>query len=247
MKHLSLVTAISALFLLTLFSSLYAQPKRRWEAGIGLGVAGYLGDLNRSDLLPREYNLAVSAFARHYIADNLALRLNVATSRLSGSDLHYNDRLSRNLTMTAPLFESSLVLEWDMSDINPEYYRYSEENGYTPYFFGGIGLVYANPTVNYSETQTPYEWMRDGIRRDREAQYAKTHLVFPLGAGFKYDLGPCSGLAVEVSFQLTMTDYLDGVSHGGNAKRMDSYQLISFKYMHRLGRYRCFPFRTRRR
>ena len=249
MSHLFRLIIVSALFLLTSFFALHAQPQRRWEAGGGFGAVGYLGDLNRSDLISREYNLAVSAFVRRYVGDNLALRLNVAGSRLSGSDANYNNRLSRNLTMSAPLFQTSLLLEWDMVDINPEYYRYSygKDNGYTPYFFGGIGLVYANPTVNYSETQTPYEWVRAGVQRDEAAQYAKTHLVIPLGAGFKYDLGPCAGLAVEISFQITNTDYLDGVSEAGNAKRMDSFQAITFKYMHRLGRYRCFPFRTRRR
>ena len=236
------------LFLLVSFLAANGQPRHRWEAGGGLGALGYLGDLNREGLISRELKPALSLFLRHSVSDHFSLKANLMMGKISGHDSNYPSRASRNLSMSSPLVESSLVVEWDMFDMNPDYYRYSYnyENAYTPYFFGGIGVAYTNPSVDFSETQTPYAYIREGISRDAVANYSKYNVVFPLGAGIKYDLNPCAGLALEVAFRITMTDYLDGVSQAGNSRKTDAYQLVTLKYMHRLGRYRCFPFRPRR-
>ena len=248
MRYFLGIKYILVLFLLVSFLAANGQLRHRWEAGGGLSALGYLGDLNREGLISREFKPALSLFLRHSVGDHLSLKANMMLGKISGQDSNYPSRASRNLSMSSPLVEGSLMLEWDMFEMNPDYYRYSYnyENAYTPYFFGGIGLAYTNPSVDFSETQTPYAYIREGISRDAVANYSKYNVVFPLGAGIKYDLNPCAGLALEVAFRITMTDYLDGVSEAGNSRRPDAYQMVTFKYMHRLGRYRCFPFKPRR-
>jgi Outer membrane protein beta-barrel domain len=237
------------LFLLTTISIAKAQLRERWEVGGGLGVVGYLGDLNKNELLSREFNPSLNVFLRRALGEHLNVKANMLMGKLSGGDSHYETRLSRNLSMSAPLVEGSVVMEWDMNNMNPDFYRYAHgyNNAYTPYFFGGIGVAYTSSDVDFSETQTPYEFIKSGIAKDKAAQYSKYNVVFPVGVGFKYDLNPCSGLAVELAFRLSLTDYLDGVSYAGNPRRNDAYQMLTVKYMHRLGRYRCFPFMPRRR
>ena len=236
---------ILVLLLIGNFSSLLAQKPARWEVGGGIGVLGYLGDLGQNDFIAREFNPSFHSFARRYVSDYFSIKSSLTMGQISGRDSYYSTRQSRNFVMDSPLVEFSTVVEWDLLDINPEYYRYKYRlTGIcTPYFFAGIGGVYTNPVVNFDETQTPYPWIIDGIKKDIESPHSKYHVVFPLGVGFKYDFSPCWGLSVEAGFRVTMTDYLDGVSYSGNPKKTDAYEMVSVSFMHRLGRYRCFPFK----
>ncbi|TAF96895.1 MAG: hypothetical protein EAZ14_07790 [Runella slithyformis] len=248
MKFFITRKAILVLFLIAPFLGANAQLRERWEAGGGLSMVGYLGDLNREELLSHEFNPAMELFLRRAVGEHLNVKANMLMGKISGSDKNYQNRISRNISMSSPLVEGSLIVEWDMYDMNPDFYRYAHGyvNAYTPYFFGGIGVAYTSPDIDFSQTNTPYEYIRQGIRRDESAIYSKYNIVFPVGVGFKYDLDACSGLAIEASFRIAMSDYLDGMSQAGNPRRSDAYQMVTLKYMHRLGRYRCFPFRPRR-
>ncbi len=238
-----------ALFLSLAFLSTIAQKPLRWEIGGSLNGVGYLGDLNKNDLISKEFHLGYSSYIRHYVSDYFAIRSSLMMGEISGSDVHYSSRASRNLTMSSPLVELAAVVEWDLNDMNPEYYRYKYKlRGIsTPYFFAGVGGVYTNPSVNYSETTSPYTTTLEGIKRDENAIRSKYNVVFPFGFGYKFDLNPCWGLAVEAAFRISTTDYLDGVSYAGNPNKPDAYQVLSFSVMHRLGRYRTFPFKPYRR
>ncbi|AYQ36085.1 DUF6089 family protein [Runella sp. SP2] len=236
---------ISALLLLSARAA-FCQSMHRWEVGIGTGTVGYLGDLNRHDLWPREFRPSVNLYARKYIGDVVALRYNVQGGQFWGRDKHYPTRLSRNLTLETNFVENSLLLEWDFYNMNPIFYR--QQNGFqsffSPYFFSGISVVYAKPQINFDESQTPYTWIREGIAIDRAANYSAFHLSFPVGLGIKYDVSPEWIVGLEASFRLSTSDYLDGVSYAGNAKKNDAYQVATFNITRRLGLYKM---RIRRR
>lgn len=236
------------LFLLSGSYESQAQKPARWEVGGGLGPLGYLGDLNENDLVAREFNFSFQSFARRYVSDFFSVKSTLTMSQISGKDSYYSSRQSRNLEMDSPLVEFATVVEWDLFDMNPEYYRYKYRlRGIsTPYFFAGIGGVYTSPGIDFSQTQTPYPSILEGIKKDILTPHSRYHVVFPLGVGYKYDITPCWGLSVEASFRVTMSDYIDGISFAGNPNKTDAYQMVTVSFMHRLGRYSCFPFKPMR-
>jgi len=236
---------ISALFLIVPRVS-FCQSMDRWEVGIGTGTVGYLGDLNRHDLWPKEFRPSINLYARKYLGDVVALRYNVQGGQFWGRDSHYPSRLSRNLTLEAKFVENSLLVEWDFYNMNPVFYRQQHgfQSFFSPYFFTGISVVYVNPNVDYDATQTPYTWVREGIAIDRSSQSGPLHFVIPVGLGVKYDLSPEWIIGVEASFRLSRSDYLDGVSYAGNPTKNDAYEVATFNITRRLGLYKM---RVRRR
>jgi Domain of unknown function (DUF6089) len=214
------------------------QAENRWEIGGGMGVVGYLGDLNQQDLLSKEFNFSYHGFIRKYIGTgNFALRYNLQFGKLSGRDSHYPNRASRNLSIDTRFFENALLIEWDYFDINPIYYRqyYGYQPVYTPFFFAGPAVVYTNPRPNFDLTYSPYAAVLEGIEHDRNARYAHWNLAFVFGGGMKFDLSPSVNLGLEASFRVATSDYIDGISRAGNSNRNDAYQLLSLTGTYRLG------------
>ncbi len=206
-----------------------------------MGVAGYLGDLNRSDLISREFNLAIHGFGRRYISDQLAIKAGLTMSQISGSDLNYEERKPRNFTMSAPMGEISVVLEWDVFD--QTYRSRNRNNNLSPYLFVGAGVVYTKPRINFQETTSQNPSVLKGIVKDENTRFSYFNMAFPLGIGMKYTLNQRWVLSAEVAYRLTFTDYLDCVSFSGNPNKTDAYQTFTFTAARRLGRtqYRSPP------
>ena len=102
------------------------QVESRWEIGGGMGVVGYLGDLNQQDLLSKEFNFSYHGFIRKYLGTgNFALRYNLQFGKFSSRDSHYPNGASRNLSIHTRFVENAFLIEWDYFNINPIYYRQS--------------------------------------------------------------------------------------------------------------------------
>jgi hypothetical protein len=74
MKHKLHQMLILMLVMILTGATLHAQP--RWEAGVGVGGVGYLGDLNKQDLLSKEFHAGISGHVRKYLNDFSALCYN---------------------------------------------------------------------------------------------------------------------------------------------------------------------------
>ena len=236
MLRITHLTRLLASFLMMLSPVIHAQKQARWEAGGSFGFAGYLGDLNRSDLISKEFNFAFHGFGRRYISDQFAVKAGLTLSQISGSDLHYEERKPRNFSMSAPLAEASLMLEWDAFDCDPSYYPHNRNGGFSPYFFAGVAAVYTKPRVNFQETTSQNPDVLKGIVRDENTHFSYFNVAIPLGFGMKYNLNRRWVVSVETTYRLTFTDYLDCVSFSGNPNKTDAYQTFTFTVARRLGR-----------
>ena len=217
-----------------------AQQVKKWEAGVFVGISGYLGDLNKSDFFSREPRAGLGLLGRYHISPNFALRGSLNFGRLSGKDSYFDDRKVRNLTTTSPLSEIAGIIEWDpfgkkrfvYDSVN---YQVKFSKRLSPYFFTGLGFAFTNPKPDFSNPLTTNPSILNGIAQDKVAVYSNLHATIPFGIGVKYDLDQKWVLGLEGSFRLAFSDYLDGISKAGNPGRDDRYVFYGFTLTRRLG------------
>lgn len=222
-------------FLLITTQLTWAQ-RGRWETGGFVGLAGYLGDLNKSDWLSKEPRLALGATVRYNATPMLVFRLSYFHGRLSGRDSHYADRAFRNFATTSPANEITSQVEfhlWPLTDPrNPRDFRAS----FTPYLLFGVGLVITNSKPDFENMIVVKPEFAEGAEIDRNAKYANTHAVVPFGVGIKYRFAAQWTLAAEVGFRLTFSDYLDGISFAANPNKNDRYKFSGLTLSYRFNK-----------
>ena len=231
---------ILPLLLLTLSFCTQAQQVKKWEAGVFMGISGYLGDLNKSDFFSNEPRGGFGLLGRYHFSQSFAFRGSLNFGRLSGKDSYFEDRRVRNLTTTSPLSEIAGIIEWD--PFGKKRYVYDSVNyqvkftkRLSPYFFTGLGFAFTNPKPDFSNPLTTNPTILNGIAQDKVAVYSNLHATIPFGIGVKYDLNQKWVLGLEGSFRLAFSDYLDGISKAANPGRDDRYVFYGFTLTRRLG------------
>ncbi|MEF9923449.1 MAG: hypothetical protein RR854_02605, partial [Muribaculaceae bacterium] len=81
------ILAILVFMIIGLSNTLHAQDYR-FEIGAGLGMSGYLGDVNKSNFL-KHPGFAGGALFRYIIDYRWALKANLYTAGLSGNSADY--------------------------------------------------------------------------------------------------------------------------------------------------------------
>jgi hypothetical protein len=201
------VLLLPLIFLLhnTAFSQSYG------EIGIFGGGSYYVGDLN-----PGKHFLmtkpAFGGFARHNFNERLAVKLSATYGQIKGDDKvsgYYPDRM---LNFSSSVTDLSATFEINFF----EYFIGSLRHYFTPYMFGGAGMVMFNPKGRYDGNS--YELQPLGtegqgteLYPDREP-YNRMAFHIPFGIGMKYSLNDYIGISLHWSLQKTYTDYLDDVS-----------------------------------
>lgn len=181
------------------------------EYGFMLGGSQYFGDLNDSYGF-KTPNAAAGAFTRIHMNPYISVRLGVNLTRVS-----YDDKLSshkfnrtRNLNFTSNIAEAGIFAEFN-------FFRFvtgEKDSRWTPYLVGGAGVFYYDPYTTLDGRR--YYLRRFGTEGQfagyGDRGYSQVGFMFPVGAGFKYWIGPGVNFSFEVSDRLTTTDYLDDVS-----------------------------------
>lgn len=185
-KHLSifiLVMLISAVCP----SKALPQEDYRFDAGGGLGMTGYLGDANNSNLWSHPSWDAELLF--RYIANpRWAFKSNIYVGGLSGDSADMDNIFPSDETykFTTTFYEIGELAEFNFFNFGiGESYRKLKR--FSPYITGGIGITL---------------WTVGG----------KTGAAFtlPFGFGFKYKLNRRLNLGLEFLMKKTFTDRLDG-------------------------------------
>lgn len=182
------------------------------EAGIGIGVAGYQGELaaESADGYAQLMRHAAGFFGRYYINDQISLRAGVQFFRLSGDDAISNR--ARNLSFRSDNTEIGINIEINIPGFQP----YALLKPFSPYLFAGIANVNFNPKAFYNDDWIALqplgtEGQHTGIFPDKEP-YKTSTLAIPVGAGLKYALNDKWNLGIQAGLRFTRTDYLDDVS-----------------------------------
>ncbi|MEZ4904397.1 MAG: DUF6089 family protein [Spirosomataceae bacterium] len=235
-KRLRYLCTVS--LLLSAITTYTQQVQPRWEVGGGLGLSGYLGDLNKSDFFSAEPKLSGGLLGRYHFNRSWALRGALTFGTLSGNDANFDDRKIRGFNTRSPLTDLSAIVEYDF--LGKKRFRYdstsfkvSFKRKLSPYLFTGAGLGFTNPKPDFTGTSSTAANFRQGAIADQATNYSKTNFVIPFGVGVRYDLAEHWVLGAEAGFRLAFTDYLDGVSKAANPGRDDRYKLSTLSIAYR--------------
>jgi len=176
------------------------------EIGVFGGGSYYLGELN-----PGFHFLntkpAYGLVARFNHGSRWTLKLSGYRGKVEGDDNNVNGNAVRGLKFESQLTDIAAVLEFNFLD----YFTGSNRNDWSPYIFGGVGVVMFNPKADGivlrdlgTEGQN-----ESSVGRD---QYSLIAFTIPFGVGLKYSLSSRFGLGFEWGMRKVYTDYIDDIS-----------------------------------
>ena len=175
---------------------------------VGTGTSTYFGELsNDNNYFDAKPNL--TAGLQYYFTDRISLRAEGIWFKLSGSDAEADptgelSRRDRNLSFESNNAEFNLTGSISLYRNGNRYYR---RPGFNLYAFGGVGLLYFNPTTEYQGKKVALQPLQTEL-----VDYGRVGIVFPLGIGARFKFGPYMNIAIEGGYRKGFTDYLDDVS-----------------------------------
>lgn len=206
------------------FTSALAQYK--WDFGVNLGAANYLGEIGGKEKTRRDFILdlklsqtrsALGAFARYKLNPDIYIRGSVAWDRISGADRFSTNpaRVGRNLSFRNDIYEASITGQYMFYDVADLGRTYRYQNDFKAYVFTGIGAFYHNPKANYNGEWValqPLHTEGQGIVSGAPKPYSHYQMDIPAGAGFYFTLSKVYRIGWEFNWRTTFTDYLDDAS-----------------------------------
>lgn len=219
MKRILIVLGI--ILLPTLSYSQY-----RWEYGVGVGAANYLGDIGAggtttmggflTDMRFGNTRQQLYGFCRYKLNKAISLRASLMNLNASGSDdMDSNpDRYGRNLSFKTNITEAAVVGELTT-------YQQSRVSGragvlrgkkkrmdFRTFIFAGFGAIFFNPKATLGgQTYNLHSLQTEGVN------YSRLTYVIPVGLGLSYTLDRKIRISFDLGYRFTGTDYLDDVSN----------------------------------
>lgn len=204
-------------------SACYSQVVPPSSISFGGGSANYFGELN-----PYEAPIhAISGpslrwnFSATYgksLTNRLSANLGISYIRIFGDDNLLENITSqevnyiRNLHFRNDLQELSAKLVYQLANVPRNFTR---RQVWMPYLTGGISVFHHNPQARdvRDDPKTVSAWvnLRPLKTEGQLKPYSPFGLAIPIGLGLKYRLGPYLDLSVELTYNFTLTDYLDDV------------------------------------
>jgi len=234
---------------------LSAQMPYRTEIGVGIGIMSYQGDLEPKLVNPgfRNPGIALALNARRNVHNLAAIRLNLTGGILAGDDATFTDspwRPQRGFSFNTPLIEGALHLEVYPFGMFKTTKGGKQEDGtrekrrvtsirrmVAPFAAIGIGGVFTHtkPDFNIDNDGSNPIVTKSKIDADRAAQKPAIILGVPMGGGFRFRLTDRTTLGIEAYTRAVSSDYLDGVSLGGNPDRDDWFFTGMVSFSHAFG------------
>lgn len=214
-------------FFVAAFFTICSASAQIHEIGIGLGGSNYVGDLMPTYTY-ENYRLAGEGFYRYNFTEAITFRGNLWIGKLVGEDNTNYDYLNetrnrRAFTLTA--FEFDALVEYN-------FFNFRDESGlirWSPYFLGGVGVMYNNAYRSYSEGTDSQEAY---LRGEKTAEFSNFQPVIPFGLGVKYAITPQWAVGAEWIAHKTFTDYIDntGALNEDNLYATNPYQFGNDKH-----------------
>ena len=209
---------IALLLLLAALPTTAQQYK--YEVGPLLGVTGYLGDVNNSNLF-KHPGATGGAMFRYAHNSRWAFKANLSYASISGDskdiDMQFPDGEQYNFSSS--LMDLGLTAEFNFLNYGrgPAYKKYKP---ISPYMVAGVGFVFA---------------FCDGAHQ--------ASFTIPIGIGVKYKYKERLNLGFEFTMRKEFSDRIDGLSDLFNikhsfAKNTDWYSFAMFSVTYEFGK-RC--------
>ncbi|MCQ2289024.1 MAG: porin family protein [Muribaculaceae bacterium] len=202
--------AILTLVLMTVLATPGHAQDYRYEMGPSLGVSGYLGDVNNSNMW-KHPGVTGGGIFRYILNSRWAVKGNLNYASISGN----SDDIQNKFPVEEPYkFKSSLVDLGGQVEFN--------------FFHFGSGPSYKN-----YKRLSPYMTLGLGAVMSSTSGSTNFAMVLPMGLGVKYKLKERLNLGFEFTMRKSFGDKIDnltdlyGVQHGV-AKNTDWYSLAMF-------------------
>ncbi len=253
MKRLFWILTISLLMLSAMDATAQRWKLQRYEADIYLGAVSFHGDIGLANSpLANMFNgirPSIGITPRFFIRRNLAVSLDLGYIMYGGAD-DDNEEHGRVYTFNSNAFQHFARLEYYLLGQSAGrggvaiYNRRGMINNFNKlnvYLFAGAGGILSKSTVKDQDGEEPI----DNPGYSNEMHYGA---AFPVGGGLKMALNPRWSAGLELGYQFTTTDWLDGYKPTFSHYN-DSYYLLTIKaiYMIRNDRHGKPIFKSYRR
>jgi len=176
------------------------------EPGLFVGGSYYVGDLNAAyHFMQTQMNFG--GYVRYDIDTRWAARASFFHGTVKGDDNVSKIFEERGLRFKSNFSEGSAVIEFHFRD----YYIGSVKNRWTPFIFGGFGVVHFEPKLSELSLRD-YGTEGQNVHFDDRDPYPTTTACFPFGIGFKFSFSKRLALNAEWGLRKMFTDYMDDVS-----------------------------------
>lgn len=238
-KHFWILIAV----ILT-FTAIDAEAQRwklrRYEVDLSVGMVMFHGDIglaNQSFL--NSFNgmrPSIGLTPRFMITQDMAVSLDLTYLMYGGEDKPGSSH-SRVYSFNTNAFQHFVRFEYFLlgttgSGSSSVYNRRGMVNNYNRvylYLFAGAGGILSSAKVKDENNggQEPVD--NPGYYPGMQYGFG-----FPLGGGVKFSLDPRWSVGVELGYQFTTTDKLDGYAPADVSQYNDSYYLLTVKAVYRL-------------
>ena len=159
----------------------------RFEAGIGGGISGYLGDVNQSNVLKNPSYAAELSF-KYLINKRFAAKAALTTAKISGNSEDFDMKFPNGATyqFSHAYYDVTAAFEFNFFNygIGSPYQKLKR---ITPYLSLGIGAAYAPEPKSFAA-------------------------VIPIGVGAKYKIKNRLNLGLEMRAKMMLGDKIDGLT-----------------------------------
>lgn len=158
----------------------------RFDLGAAIGMSGYLGDANQSNMFHRP-GAAGAIQGRYLFDDRWSLRLRGGVQSLSGNTADMSDALpgGTNYSFRSTVFDLTAGAEFN-------------------FFAYGIGEPY-----RHLSRWTPFVSAGAGVALSHGDGSSSGALCVPLGAGVRYKIAPRLNVAAEFTMTKVFGDHVD--------------------------------------
>jgi len=222
----------SLIALMLLSFSIQAQISGSFK----IGLSTYQGDLldlaDDNTKLLDEANLSLGLGIRLPLSEVLGLRAEATYFQLTADETQFTDEsghVARGWGFNNKFLEISALVDYEIFGKK----RFNDSGNFkrtlTPVVFGGLGLAFNNPTVNWKNASSTE------ITED-ENDVPGVLITLPIGLGLKYHISERFALSLEAGYRLPISDYYDGISKAANPNKNDSFGFGGIKAYFALGR-----------
>lgn len=211
--------------LFLVFFPFLSNAQFKWDFGLGLGGANYLGEMGGKAGTRRNFiadmkivatRPAVNPYVRMKLSHAANVKLGFTWARISGADsLSTNrGRVGRNLHFRNDIMELALTGEYNFYSAN-DIARFNRKRvDIRAYAFGGVAGFYHNPKTQYQGSWVALRPLHTEGQTlvPGKKEYGKFAVALPVGLGMYYIYNRVYKIGLEVNWRVTMTDYLDDVS-----------------------------------
>lgn len=195
-------------FCLALCLPILGQAQRGWEAGAGLGVSNYFGDLNTSFDFSHPGGCGY-VLGRFNFDQRICARMGLGYGHITGNDKWSNNTFerTRNLNFSTNILEAQMGIEFNFL----KYAHNTRDYEFTPYALAGFTVFQFNPYTTYQGKEVFLQELGTEGQFYGE-EYHTTTIALLFGGGIKYNVSSRTSLNLELGLRYSTSDYLDDVA-----------------------------------